>query len=66
MYAPANPRFTIQKWGIRGYSFYGHVFMMKTEKKWQYKNNKIQLQMYMKSKMTIVVFQQNGHPEYKH
>ena len=28
-YTPAYPSFTIQKWGIRGYTLYGHVFLMK-------------------------------------
>ena len=28
MYTPVNPSFTIQKWGVRGYSLHGHVFMM--------------------------------------
>ena len=25
---PANPSFSIQKWDLRGYIFYGHVFLM--------------------------------------
>ena len=30
MYAPVNPIFTIiQKWGIRGYTFHGHVLLVK-------------------------------------
>ena len=28
MYTPVHPSFTIQKWGIRGYSIHGLVFMM--------------------------------------
>ena len=28
LYTPVNPYFTIQKWGVRGYSLHGHVFMM--------------------------------------
>ena len=27
-YTPVNPSFTIQKWGLRGYSLHGHVFLM--------------------------------------
>ena len=27
-YTPANPSFTIEKWGLRGYSLHGHVFLM--------------------------------------
>ena len=29
-YTPANPSFAILKWGKRGYTFYGHVFLMET------------------------------------
>ena len=28
MYTPVNPSFTIQKWGVRGYSLHGLVFVM--------------------------------------
>ena len=28
-YTPAYPSFTIQKWGSRGYTYHGHVFVMK-------------------------------------
>ena len=31
MYTPAYPNFTIQKWGLVGYTFHGHVFMMYSE-----------------------------------
>ena len=27
-YIPAYPSFAIQKWGLRGYSLHGHVFLM--------------------------------------
>ena len=27
-YTPANPSLTIYKWGSRGYTFHGHVFLM--------------------------------------
>ena len=27
-YTPANPRFSIYKWGSRGYTLHGHVFVM--------------------------------------
>ena len=27
-YTPANPNFAILKWGSRGYTFHGHVFLM--------------------------------------
>ena len=27
-YTPAYPSFTIQKWGMRGYTLHGHVFLM--------------------------------------
>ena len=27
-YTPAYPSFTIQKWGLWGYSLHGHVFLM--------------------------------------
>ena len=27
-YTPANPSFTIEKWGLRGYSLHGHAFLM--------------------------------------
>ena len=30
MYTPVNPRFTIYKWGVRGSSLHGHVFVMPT------------------------------------
>ena len=32
MYTPVHPSFTIQKWGVRGYSLHGLVFVMGTEK----------------------------------
>ena len=28
MYTPVNPSFTIHKWGVRGSSLHGHVFVM--------------------------------------
>ena len=28
MYTPVHPSFTIQKWGLRGYSLHGLVFVM--------------------------------------
>ena len=28
-YTPAYPNFAVQKWGLRGYTFHGHVFLMK-------------------------------------
>ena len=28
MYTPVHPRFTIQKWGLMGYSLHGLVFVM--------------------------------------
>ena len=28
MYTPVNPSFTIQKWGVKGYTLHGHVSMM--------------------------------------
>ena len=28
MYTPVHPNFTIQKWGVRGYSLHGLVFVM--------------------------------------
>ena len=28
MYTPVYPSFTIQKWGVRGCTLHGHVFMM--------------------------------------
>ena len=28
-YTPAYPSFSKQKWGLRGYTLHGHVFMMK-------------------------------------
>ena len=28
MYTPVNPSFTILKWGVRGNSLHGHVFVM--------------------------------------
>ena len=28
MYTPVNPIFSIQKWGVKGSSFHGHVSMM--------------------------------------
>ena len=27
-YTLANPSFAIEKWGLRGYTFHGHVFLM--------------------------------------
>ena len=27
-YTPANSSFTIQKWGLQGYSLHGHVFLI--------------------------------------
>ena len=30
MYTPANPSFTIKKWGLRGSKLYRHVFVMST------------------------------------
>ena len=27
-YTPANPSFAIEKWGLRGYTFHGCVFLM--------------------------------------
>ena len=27
-YTPAKPRFSILKWGLRGNTFHGHVFLM--------------------------------------
>ena len=30
MYTPANPSFTIEKWGLRGSKLYRHVFVMGT------------------------------------
>ena len=27
-YTPANPSFSILKWGLRGYTFHGHIFLM--------------------------------------
>ena len=30
-YTPVNPRFTIQKWVVRGYSLHGLVFVMQAE-----------------------------------
>ena len=27
-YTPANPSLSIQKWGSRGYTLHGHVFLM--------------------------------------
>ena len=27
-YTPAYPSFAIKKWGLRGYTFHGHVFLM--------------------------------------
>ena len=31
MYTPANPIFSIYKWGMRGYTCHGHVFLMDRE-----------------------------------
>ena len=31
MYTPVHPSFTVQKWGVRGYSLHGHVFVMRLE-----------------------------------
>ena len=28
MYTPVHPSFTIQKWGVKGYSLHGLVFVM--------------------------------------
>ena len=28
MYTPANPSFPMLKWGFRGYTLHGHVFLM--------------------------------------
>ena len=28
MYTPVNPKFTIYKWGVRGYTLHGHVSIM--------------------------------------
>ena len=28
MYTPVNPSFTVYKWGLRGSTFYEHVFVM--------------------------------------
>ena len=28
MNSPVNPSFTIEKWGVRGCTFHGHVIMM--------------------------------------
>ena len=28
MYTPVNPRFFYIKWGMRGYTFHGHVFLV--------------------------------------
>ena len=41
-YTPANPSFTIQKWGLRGYSLHGHVFLMIASRK-QIRNHTIKL-----------------------
>ena len=30
-YTPANPSFSIYKWGLRGYTFHGHVFLMEQQ-----------------------------------
>ena len=30
MYTPVNPRFTIQKWGLRGSKLYRHVYVIGT------------------------------------
>ena len=27
-YTPAYPSFAIEKWGIRGYTFHGHIFLI--------------------------------------
>ena len=27
MHTPAYPSFAVQKWGLRGYTFHGHVFL---------------------------------------
>ena len=32
-YTPAYPSFTIYKWGSRGYTFHGHVFLMKCSRR---------------------------------
>ena len=29
MYTPVNPSFTIYKWGVRGSSLHGHVFVIR-------------------------------------
>ena len=28
MYTPVHPRFTMLKWGVRGYTSHGHVILM--------------------------------------
>ena len=35
-YTPAYPSFTVQKWGLRGYSLHGHVFLMSLPVKARY------------------------------
>ena len=30
MYTPVHPSFTLQKWGVRGYSLHGLVFVIDT------------------------------------
>ena len=30
-YNPVNPSFTIFKWGLKGYTLHGHVFIMKSQ-----------------------------------
>ena len=31
MYTPVNPSFTIYKWGVRGSSLHGNVFVMRNQ-----------------------------------
>ena len=39
-YTPVYPSFAIQKWGLRGYTFHGHVFLVS-----QFGNRKLKTMM---------------------
>ena len=34
MYTPAYPSFAMKKWGLRGYTLHGHVFVMVPVAEW--------------------------------
>ena len=34
MYTPVHPRFTLLKWGVRGYTLHGHVILISIGLQW--------------------------------